>query len=61
MAIMSPARWMQSVDEHEALMTALRARDPDAAADVLTAHLRHTGATLARALRVPRGGLLPCI
>ncbi len=50
MAIMSPDRWRQSVDEHEALMRALRARDPDAAAAAWTAHLRHTGETLARAL-----------
>lgn len=50
MAIMSPDRWRQSVEEHEALMAALRARDPDAAAAAWTAHLRHTGETLARAL-----------
>jgi len=50
MAIMSPDRWRQSVEEHEALMAALRARDPDAAATTWTAHLRHTGETLARAL-----------
>lgn len=50
MAIMSPERWRQSVAEHEALMAALRARDPDAAAQAWTAHLRHTGETLARAL-----------
>ncbi|MCC5999856.1 MAG: GntR family transcriptional regulator [Pararhodobacter sp.] len=50
MAIMSPDRWRQSVAEHEALMAALRARDPDAAASAWAAHLRHTGETLARAL-----------
>ncbi len=50
MAIMSPDRWRQSVEEHDALMAALRARDPDAAALVWTAHLRNTGETLARAL-----------
>ena len=50
MAIMSPERWRQSVAEHEALMAALRARDPDAAAEAWTAHLRHTGETLAMAL-----------
>lgn len=50
MAIMSPDRWRQSVGEHEALMAALRARDPDAAAAAWTAHLAHTGETLARVL-----------
>lgn len=50
MAIMSPDRWRQSVDEHGSLMQALRACDPDAAAAAWTAHLRHTGETLARAL-----------
>lgn len=50
MAIMSPDRWRQSVGEHEALMQALRAHDPDAAAAVWTAHLQHTGETLALAL-----------
>ena len=50
MAIMSPDRWRQSVGEHEALMAALRARDPEAAADAWSAHLRHTGETLASAL-----------
>lgn len=57
MAIMSPDRWRQSVDEHEALMGALRTRDCDAAAAAWTAHLRHTGETLARALAedVPSG------
>lgn len=50
MAIMSPDRWRQSVAEHDALMVALRARDPDAAAKVWTAHLCHTGDTLAEAL-----------
>lgn len=50
MAIMSPERWKQSVGEHEALMEALRARDPDAAAAAWTTHLTHTGETLAQAL-----------
>lgn len=50
MAIMSPDRWRQSVNEHEALMTALRARDPGASAAAWTAHLNHTGETLARVL-----------
>lgn len=50
MAIMSPDRWAQSVDEHGVLMEALRARDPDAAAEVWTMHLRHTGETLAEVL-----------
>lgn len=50
MAIMSPDRWKQSVGEHDALMDALRVRDPDAAAAAWTTHLRHTGETLAQAL-----------
>jgi DNA-binding GntR family transcriptional regulator len=51
MAIMSPSRWAQSVEEHEILMQALRARDGDAAAAIWATHLRHTGETLAAVLR----------
>lgn len=50
MAIMSPERWAQSVEEHEMLMRALRARDPQAAAAVWTTHLQHTGQTLAEVI-----------
>jgi DNA-binding GntR family transcriptional regulator len=51
LAIMSPGRWAQSVDEHDRLMQALRDRDPDAAATIWTTHLRHSGESLAAVLR----------
>ncbi|WP_237763587.1 GntR family transcriptional regulator [Falsirhodobacter sp. alg1] len=51
MAIMNPARWRQSVDEHETLMAALRNRDALAAAEIWRAHLLHTGETTAEVLR----------
>ena len=55
MAIMSPDRWRQSVSEHDALMAALQARNPDDAAAAWTAHLHHTGETLARVLAESAG------
>jgi len=50
MAIMRPDRLTQAVDEHEVLMEALRARDPEAAARVWRQHLMHTGETVASIL-----------
>ncbi|WP_371742122.1 GntR family transcriptional regulator [Citreicella sp. C3M06] len=50
MAIHSPERLAQSVQEHEALMQALRARDAGAAALVWRQHLLHTGDSLAAML-----------
>lgn len=50
MAIMSHDRWAQSVDEHEALMGALRAKNGDAAFAIWRTHLRHTGEAVAAAL-----------
>lgn len=50
MAIMDPVRWRQAVDEHEALMTALRTRDAAAAAAIWRTHLLHTGQTVALVL-----------
>jgi DNA-binding GntR family transcriptional regulator len=43
MAIVDPARWAQSVAEHEEIMVAFRTRDPDRARAVWRAHLGHTG------------------
>jgi len=51
LAIMNPERLSQAVAEHESLMDAFRARDPEAAASIWEAHLRHTGTTLASVLR----------
>jgi DNA-binding GntR family transcriptional regulator len=51
MAIMKPARWSQSVAEHESLMEALRARDPEAARRVWQLHLNHTGETVCAVLQ----------
>jgi DNA-binding GntR family transcriptional regulator len=51
MAIMSPERWAQSINEHETLMAAFRSGDANAAAAVWTTHLNHTGASLAEVIR----------
>lgn len=51
MAIMKPARWSESVAEHESLMEALRKRDPEAARRVWQQHLNHTGDTVCAVLR----------
>ncbi|OWU84369.1 GntR family transcriptional regulator [Oceanicola sp. 22II-s10i] len=50
LAIMRPDRLEQAVGEHETLMEALRARDPEAAARVWRQHLTHTGETVASVL-----------
>lgn len=51
LAIVDPHRLAQAVAEHEAIMQAFRARDPDMAARVWETHLRHTGETVADVLR----------
>jgi DNA-binding GntR family transcriptional regulator len=51
MAIIDPARWTQSVGEHEGLMKAFRQRDPEAARVIWRAHLDHTGDTVVAVLR----------
>lgn len=38
-ANMSPARWQQAVEEHEAIMTSLRARDGDGLGRILKRHI----------------------
>lgn len=50
MAIMDGVRWRQAMDEHEALMRALRTRDAEAAHAVWRAHLANTGQSVAEAL-----------
>ena len=50
-AIIDEARWDEAMGEHEALMTAFRRRDPEAAAAIWHLHLQHTGAAIAAALR----------
>jgi DNA-binding GntR family transcriptional regulator len=42
-ALSSRARWDQSVEEHRAVMHALRARDAAAAGKLLAAHVQRTG------------------
>lgn len=58
MAIIDPLRWEESVGEHEALMTALHARDAEAARRVWKRHLLRTGETVcavvAAASRAPQ-------
>lgn len=51
LAILEPDRLRQAVEEHEQLMREFRSRDPLAAAAIWETHLRHTGETLALALR----------
>lgn len=51
MAIMDVTRWDQAVHEHEALMSALRARSVEAARAIWQVHLANTGTAVARALR----------
>lgn len=46
MAIVDPQRWEESASEHEALMTALHARDAEAARRVWKRHLLRTGETV---------------
>lgn len=50
LAILGPDRWAQSIDEHEALMQALRDRDGAAAFAAWRVHLAHTGDTVAAVL-----------
>lgn len=56
MAIMKPARWSESVVEHEKLMDALRERDHEAAGRVWKQHLRHTGDTVCAVLQEHASG-----
>lgn len=49
-AILDPARWTESVGEHEALMEAFRRRDPEGARAVWQTHLRRSGETICAAL-----------
>ncbi|QTL02101.1 GntR family transcriptional regulator [Aquabacter sp. L1I39] len=50
MAIVAPDRWAESVGEHEALMSALHARDGVAAGRVWRRHLIRTGETVCAVL-----------
>lgn len=43
MAIQSPERWHESVQEHRAIMKALEARDAEATGNLLLHHVRGTG------------------
>ena len=51
MAIMDPDRLSQAVQEHEALMLALRNRDADSARLIWRDHLLHTGQSVTDVLR----------
>ena len=46
MAIQSPDRWHESVQEHRAIMQALKARDSAKAGDLILHHVRRTGETV---------------
>ena len=50
MACMSKARWAQAVEEHEAILAALAARNGARLAQVLQAHLRHKCETVKESL-----------
>ena len=46
-----PTRWRGSRAEHDTIMAALRARDPEAAAAALVLHTRQTGSSVLETLR----------
>jgi len=50
MAIMNTERWDQAIAEHDELMVALSARDPEAAGNIWGRHLMNTGTSVAAAL-----------
>lgn len=52
MALLDESRWIEAVDEHEQLMTALRRHDPPAAAGIWRRHLLNSGNALARSSSV---------
>ncbi len=49
-ANMDDARWAEAVTEHEAILTALRARDGDRLADLLQSHIEHKQAVVQASL-----------
>jgi DNA-binding GntR family transcriptional regulator len=51
MAILDPCRWQESVEEHQALMDAFHARDPEQARLVWRRHLLRTGETVCGVLK----------
>ncbi len=55
MAILDPFRWRESVEEHEALMAAFHARDPEQARQVWRRHLLRTGETVCGVLKREMG------
>lgn len=46
MAIQSPERWHESVQEHRAILEALEARDSARAGELIRSHVRRTGETV---------------
>lgn len=52
-AQMTPKRWAQAVDEHEAIINALKARDGDGIEDKLRQHVRTKGDTIIEAMQQP--------
>jgi len=50
LARMSPARWRQAIEDHEAIVAALEARDGGRLAAVLRAHVANKAATVLEAL-----------
>ena len=54
MAIFDPKRWDQAVEEHEALMQALRVGSPEQAGRIWQTHLEHTGEAVCAALAESR-------
>ena len=51
LAILSPERWQQAVEEHEAVMAAFRDRNPPQSARVWRTHMIHTGQEVEKLLR----------
>jgi DNA-binding GntR family transcriptional regulator len=49
MAIVDDLRWLEAMQEHEALMAALRRRDPAVASETWRRHLKNTGIAVRKA------------
>ncbi len=50
-ALASQARWIEAMTEHEMLMTAIAARDPRRAGEIMRRHDLGTAVSIAAALR----------
>jgi DNA-binding GntR family transcriptional regulator len=56
LANISPTRWAEALEEHEAILAALETRDGETLGRILKDHLRKTGETVLQALREEASG-----